>query len=318
MVEYTLYRLRKGQLTGGGPRKKSKPSIFIAFSFASEISRSFRKKIEQVIKRTPSLRGIDIKDGRVPVGTYWPKEIRNRLSKARIVIAEFSRLSPEVLFETGFAYGLNKAILPVTKSSEDLKLLPRFLTEIQFGVHSSEDCIVEVIKGISECVSKQKRNVNDNSIVTRSSPNNVVLICSNDKYSIIDKVKNFCMQNEMKYDHVSVEGDFDYNEYIDSKVFDASLLIGYVDGREQDNIISFSAGIVCAHPSAGIGKHKLTKKVIFVMPDNGDVESLVPDSARRVTKTVKVVKESGFNEALSSFAQLRRKWQLNQELENVN
>jgi|GEM_PF-7040425 len=318
MVEYSFYTLKKGQLTGGGPRKQRKISIFIAYSFASESSCRFRNMLEQAIKRTPTLRSIEINDGRVAVGAKWTTVIRERLKKARLVVSEFSRLSPEVLFETGFAYGLNKSILPVTNSSESLRMMPRFLTEIQFGVLSSEDSISDVVSAISECVAKSKRNGIGVSLAGRSSPNNVLLISPNSKSEVIEKVKVFCNREEMIFQHLNVDDDFDYNVDIDSVVGDVTLLIGCVDNREQDNLINFSAGMVCAHPKAGIGKIKLPKKVVFVIPNNGGAINMVADSARRITQTVKVVKEIDMMSVLSAFAETRRKWQSNQKIEHVN
>jgi hypothetical protein len=99
VVRYSIYKLKPGDLTGSGPRKRKADSIFVAFAFGDQGSSAVRIKFEQRLKQTVSLRILHVTDGHVPVGISWAREIRRRLSNARLVVADLSLLSPEVLFE---------------------------------------------------------------------------------------------------------------------------------------------------------------------------------------------------------------------------
>ena len=315
MVEYTLYELKKGQLLGGGGRTKRPPSIFIAYSFQSEESREFRDSIEQQIKKIPSLQNIILKDGHVPVGTKsWSSEIRKRLKSSRLVIAELSVLSPEVLFECGFAWGLNKPLIPVIRSSANSENLPKWLTDIQFGESSTEKGLSDVVNVISTYM-QEGATVRQLTNTMMPSPNEVVVISKFDSSETIDKVRQFSSRHDLSFCSPNFidESLCSTDESITSVISHASLIIGCLSGTKFDNLVHFAAGMVCARPTAGIARKKMRRHVLLLIPENEHSELLIADSARRVTHIVRVAKESELIRSLESFVKLRKQWQTKQE-----
>jgi hypothetical protein len=75
-----------------------------------------------------------VHDGRVAPGEEWAKEIRKRIKNSRLVVADVTGPSKEVLFEVGFA--ANKAVIQVAESVDHREALPRWMTSVQTAVYS--------------------------------------------------------------------------------------------------------------------------------------------------------------------------------------
>lgn len=313
MVEYTVCRLTKGQLIGSFPRKKMITTVFVAYSFHNDDSNRFRSQVEQAIKTTVSLRHIEVTDGHVAVGAKWADEIRKRLQSSRLVIAELSQLNPEVFFESGFAFGLNKPILPVTNYN-NLKLMPRFLTEIQFGFNSSVDDVKSVVNAISEHLSITKKN-NKSLSSQYSSPNDVLVIAQEKNSDIANKISYFCAQNNLDFNRYDSESPISHaSQSLASSVNRSSLIVACFNYNEGDYVINFVAGMVCANPKAGIGKKKLDRQVVLIIPNNESPSDFVSDTARRMGGVLKIINESDLKSTLTGFANSRKKWEDNQKI----
>ena len=310
MVKYTTYTLRKGQLSGGGPRKKPKPSIFIAYSFGKTDSQRFRDNLEEAIRRSHSLSQVEVQDGHVRVGASWPTEIRRRLKAARLVVADLSVLSPEVLFECGFAWGLHKAILPVTSESGGFSHLPNWMKEIQFGIHSASGDLASVVDAISQALNDKRRSP---AGANGSSPNprNIALIAPPSCEHVIDQVRHGCGRYgfDLLGPELTGETMSDIGDGFVSAVASASLFVGRLGNTDLDNQVHFGAGMVCAVPNAGVSKVKFQRRVLLVVGNDERPEVCVSDSARRVAGIVKVIRESQIGLEITAFVQAYRLWE---------
>jgi hypothetical protein len=89
----------------------------------------------------------------VPLGEKWSGKIRDVIIRARVVIADVTALSPEVLFELGFAHGLARATLPVVSGQHWVGRLPRWLTELQIGHFGSPEGWDAIVNSIDQAVN---------------------------------------------------------------------------------------------------------------------------------------------------------------------
>src|SRR5262249_30178276 len=85
--------LRDERAVFGGRKSSASPSsLFVAFRMKDPESRTFREELEVSIKRSPSLRQLQVRDGSVPGGTAWAGEIRRRIKAARLVVGDVTGL----------------------------------------------------------------------------------------------------------------------------------------------------------------------------------------------------------------------------------
>ena len=155
MVEYVTVKFKDGELSGSGPRAgKRNPTLFCAYRFRSNESKRFRDELEHRLLDTDSLRDVSVVDGKkVLIGEQWSPGIRDILRRARVVIADITALSPEVLFEVGFAHGLERPTLPVVQHHNWLSRLPRWLTDFQIGNFSSDEGWNDIINTIDLAIN---------------------------------------------------------------------------------------------------------------------------------------------------------------------
>ena len=313
MVDYFIYKLKKGELTGGGPRKKSNEAVFVAHSFNTE-GNDFRIKLEQEIKRIPSLSKIDVLDGRVPIGKSWPTEIRERLRKSRVIIADLTVLSSEVLFECGFAWGLGKPILPVTRKVDSHGLMPRWLTDLQIGNLSFDkgwnDLINSLGHHISEIHKKRRKAPSDSA-----NPSSVVILKSNSSLSLIeDQVRQMAMRfgMEVQYEDTLFDTLEGTTSELVAQVAHCSLLVAPLLNQLSDSFVHFACGVVGSVPKTGVSKRKLSRRILLVVNSVNETECLPADSARRMSGVIRIITPQQLCQELTKYGQLFTTWQKRQ------
>lgn len=314
MVEYSVYYLEAGELTGRGPRsEKSQPSIFVAYRFKSAESMNFRTQFEAKLSHIEALRDVDVVDGRVLPGDTWSTTIRKRIKRARLVVADVSYLSREVLFECGFAWGLSRRILPVLESSSLHSDLPRWLTALQVGHYSDKGGWNDILDSVSENLGIERRwGVPPPDPI----PHRIAWLGEGGKSGLGRRqLEEVCRRfgltiaaGELVADDID-----DAEESLILEVCRSSLVIAFLDGTSSDCLYHFCAGVVVAHPTAGAASRKLVRRVLFVVTGGLSVDEVLADSARRVTRNIRVIHESDLAKELLAFGGRYESWRQEQE-----
>jgi len=297
-------------------------AVFIAFSFSLPSSSSFRVSLEQRIHQTPSLYGVDVFDGKVAVGKHWPSEIRERLEKSRVVIADLTTMSPEVLFECGFGWGLGKPILPVTSNHSEHRTMPRWLTEWQVGHFSSDEGMSELLNSLGQHISELSRGRRSASR-TRSAgadPRSVVLLKGQyDSTEIEGQVR----QTAARFGMVVYEGDTlvssleSTNNELAQQIAGCSLLVAPLTNQPSDSFMHFASGVVASVPTSGASKSKLARRVLLVVNGTTEFEKLPSDSGRRASETIRVVTVNRLTQELVQYGEQFKHWVRKQEPSNA-
>ena len=303
MVQYLIVDFNISDLLSSGPRSKSN-KIFVAYRFKSPHSIAFRQKIETKIKTSDSLKEIDVIDGHVEGGKSWASEIRRRLSTSKLVVADLTALSPEVLFECGFAWGLNKIILPVVKDKSKLFGLPVWLTDLQILSYTTDSECNKVLDAISDNLMKSQRVRNQKGL-NKPDPKKAIWIYGGNEF---DVYRQHLLQTAKRFELELPEEDLpqslnDADENLINDILKSSLIIGFVNNTQSDSFIHFATGLVMSKPLAGDAHNKIRRKVILAIQRGLNIKDVVADSAVRCHTTVKVVSPEQINNELLNFAQ---------------
>jgi len=141
---------RHSDLWPGGPRGKSARRIFVAYRFVPE-SENFRSGLQRSLETDW---GIETSHGgAINPGLDWSEEIRDRIRKSKLIVADVTDSSREVMFEIGFAS--NKPAIYVTARHEDRSRLPSWLT-IRQAVAYGDDGIEKLSRAIGRYFADKK------------------------------------------------------------------------------------------------------------------------------------------------------------------
>jgi len=318
-VNYSIVRLSGSELTGGARRiEKANPRIFVAHRFSARESREFREKLAYEVNKSEKLSDVEIVDGHVLPGKKWATEIRGLISKSRLVVADVTSLSPEVLFECGFAWGLSRPILPVVQDEKWVSRLPRWLTDLQIGNFTTESGWKDLIDSIAENLIRGRARRHR---LPEPIPGKTVWLRGSSHFE----------EHRVKFDHIagrfnlavskdeSLPDDLgEADESLINEVCRCSLLVASLNNTAADSFVHFAAGVVAAHPSAGVAKRKLNRMVVMAMVSRINTEEiLAADGARRTAGVVSVVGLDELETELLRFGRLYTNWLTSQEDEGL-
>jgi hypothetical protein len=287
--------------TGGGPSPR--PNIFIAYRMNSDESKAFRFTIEEDIGKHHTLGRCQVIDGRVPVGVDWAPEIRGRIKKAKLVVGDCTALRPEVLFELGFAHGLNTAILPVVSRMEKEEL-PYWLRAKQIGQYSDS-------LGMSDILASIEAHLVDPSYLARRLqkppvPSLVVWLRRLDwNRNASEQFHTAARREELKVEFFDEEDSIDE---VLSRASIATFLVVSLDGREWDDLSHFICGAVVAKPNAGYGSKKIPRKIVVIEPDDVQRYAFCAEGLSRCVETVLICKPDEVLNELTAFSRSKRVW----------
>lgn len=315
MVNYFKYTLNRGELVGGGPRRAPSEAIFIAYSFNSKESIEFRTSIEQAICRTSSLSHLNVIDGQVPVGKNWSTTIHDQLKRAKLVVADLTVLSPEVLFECGFAWGLGRPILPVTKELGLNHRLPRWLTDLQVGYFATEKGVQHLLDSIAEHLT-DTRGHRLRAHSAGAMPSSVVLLRpTRNQFDLSAQVQQSAARFGLATgeDDTQVEAIESISSALVEEVAHCSLLVAPLQNDLSDSFVHFACGVIASEPKSGAIKPKLSRRVLLVVKDGNAAKTLPADSARRLTGVIRVVLENQISAELIDYGSSYQSWLKKQE-----
>jgi hypothetical protein len=316
MVRYSRYGLTPGELSGSGPRNSPTPdTLFAAYSFGVAASRAFRMTLEQHLRRSESLREVRVTDGHVPVGKSWPAEIRRRLKEARLVVADLTLLSPEVLFECGFAWGLSRPILPVTRLSPNVDRLPRWLTDLQVGDTSTAAGWMHLVDSVSSHLRETKGSRKLRGLPPAVPGRLVVLPYLPIDTPAVEQVQHIARRYGLSVDVIDTLPEVlaVTEPSVIHRVAQASLLVAGLHHAPSDSFVHFAAGVVVSHPKAGASDRLLNRRVLLVVTSAAAIRELAADSALKVEQTVRAAAWVEMADEVALYGRAYQRWERGQE-----
>lgn len=264
-----------------GPRRKSKaqPTVFLAYRMKDQTSRAMRTEFSQTLAR----RKVAVVDGHVPDGSDWAPEVRRRIQASKLVVADLTGTNREVLFEFGFAG--NTATMPVVHKPSDRAGLPRWITATQIPTYESV--------GLAKIVdSVATRLVNGGPIGRRRRPPPVPGRATwiggrNTEWADATQaaVKNLCAETGVTLNVVDGDSIQSPEELRDLER--SWLVIGCVDGGNQDYVVHYLMGDIVGRRRAGAGPltgQSIPRSGFILVSSETMAQQLVADSVRRVER----------------------------------
>lgn len=258
---------------GGGPSKK--PTVFIAYRMSSNASRKFRSELELLLD------DCTIKDGHVGPGVDWAPEVRRRIKNSKLLVADLSGPSREVLFELGFAG--NKDMIPVALDQAAWATLPRWITSKQVQEYASGG-IHNIAESVRLRVQSQRRVRNRPPPV----PGQLAFITR--------RGGGWFDSTRARIELLCNEYETDFFEYLEEDLqspedlraaLRASIIVGVIDGLQQDYVVHYLLGDIVRRSPAGAGSKEGQglKRVGIALLETRASEQYVADSLRRVSSS---------------------------------
>lgn len=266
---------------GGGPRGRARPAVFVAYRFDNHASRQLRKELQDAAEQSGD---VDVLDGHVEPGDHWAPEVRKRIKRSRLIVADVTGPSREVLFEMGFAG--NKPLFPVIDRAHDRGELPSWVTIDQIAAYGGTG-IAQVVDGVlhraRDPVRKPRRQQRPSPV-----PGHVVWLQGRGSEwasSARVRFENLAREGGLAVVHVAPEDLYsseDLREHLR-----AWVVVGCIDGGSHDYAAHFFFGDIIGRLRAGSGTgagQSLSRVAIVFAPTRELVDDLVADSVRRVER----------------------------------
>ena len=281
--------------TAYAPRTSS-PTIFVAYNFGSEESRKFRAKFKELIAGHRVLSEFEVTDGHVPPGTQdWAAVVRKRIKAARVVVADVTSLNPEVLYELGLAYGMNKILIPTVRSGGMIEL-PGWLRRSQIGRAGSIAEVSQLLASLLALLQEPRLALAERS--PKPVPSLACWLESTSDVPIdIERFTYAARQSDLLAETLRTT-ERDETSLIRGAA--AGLLVISLNGTERDALAHYVAGAVVANPLSD----RLARRVLAIehAPDT------IAEGLRRSIRTVTVVKPDDVKAKIESYGRDFGRW----------
>ena len=263
---------------GGGPRKATQARIFLAYPFSSSSGQRLRKALADAADRVG---GVEILDGHVADGVAWAPEVRKRIKKSKLVVADLTGPSIEVVFELGFA--ANKRVVPVVHRKSDVSALPAWITADQVTTHQGTELITTVERILRIAGSRTTSRVRE-----IPAPGHILFIQGEaadwaDRYWA--DLAAMATSAAMPYPPQRITPETLYSPEDIAAYLNAWLVVGCLDGTPADLATHFFVGDTVARDSAGAGPGKgesIGRHAIVLAKSSPAMDRHLADSARRL------------------------------------
>jgi hypothetical protein len=276
-----VFRIRSGEVMGqsfgGAPPARR---VFIAYRMGIESSEKMRSDIEALLRK----RAIVAVDGRVDSADVWAPTIRKRIASAKLLLADVTGPSREVIFEVGFASG--KHLLPIVEDGVDRSRVPRWLSTVQMSAFKGAG-LPAIASRIDAMLSAGRDRPRRRP---KPRPGSIVWLQSSDAHwadSVRERVELLCREYGLELLVVDAD-DLGSPEDLD-EILRCWLAICLIDGGPQDYLSHFIMGDIVARRKSGSGQGKgqsIDRNAIVVCDSEETRQSRVADSARRVSRQV--------------------------------
>jgi hypothetical protein len=279
------------------PREET---IFVAYDFADKRSMEFRQILADRAEHHPNFRNFRVVDGKLlPGGGKWKDIIKKRIDGATAVVADLSRMRPEVLVEIGFAFGRQKRRLYVTGTGDERVSLPSWLTEDQFGSFDSGENIDEVMSGL-EVLIGSVGGARARKLPGLVASKATILNASAWPPTIIGAMEDTLRASGIRVDRM--EGDYRSDDL--NHVVSSALIIALFDGTSGDAFVHFASGAALAKQPTIF---QFKRRLLFSVAAHVRPENVIADSLRRAD-IVAVHAMDNIVPAVAQFGDKYRKW----------
>lgn len=267
-------------LLGTGGRKPQPAHIFVAYRFNNADSKALRAGLKEAIRLEPELRD---DDGHVEEGDAWAPTVRKRIRKSRLVVADLTGPSREVLFEVGFAG--NKVIFPLCHQETDLESLPACLTMRQMSTFKGEQLPIVVDKIIDRALGPVATFRRPSPV-----PGQIVWIQGQDSAWADEarhKVEDLARETSLPFSRVDPDELYSFEDL--EEHMRCWLFVGCIDGSRSDHASHLFFGDVAARTKAGAGSGKgeyVNRHAIAFAQSKDLAEKFLADGAKRLTKQI--------------------------------
>lgn len=299
----TVVHRHEAELLHGSGAPAAPPTIFVAYRMKFPESTAFRKNLEDSVRAYPGLNVLATVDGNLPPGAAWPKVIRNRIQKAKAVVADVTGMRPEVLFEVGFARGHGKPMIPVVSSPSDIPSLPRWLGATQVGHFADRVGLMAIVTSVA-------KHLSDPEFVKPFKPPQPVPELAvwvrhlNWNSHALEQFSSTLLREGFQPEVIP---DGHPDEVTINRATKAALLIVSLDGTIADSLIHFISGAVVAKPNVGFGR-SLKRRVIVLQEPSAHDTKFVAEGLRRFEDHVRCVTLDSLSLEVEKFCAEYRKW----------
>jgi len=305
-MDFINVKVSKEALLGRGGSAKRKPTIFVAYRMSNPSSITFRSEFAAALREHGD---VDIVDGHVDDGIPWAEEIRRRIKRAKLVVADVTGPSRDVVFEAGVAS--NKPLLPVVHKDSDRDDLPDWITAWQIRAYGGAGSARIADTAWNRLAVSNLRGGNRPPPI----PGRIVWLQSRDSEwadTAFDRFRLLARERDLTIDRVYPE-DLTSNQDLRQHLM-AWLMIGCADGGQQDYAIHYFAGDIVARPDSGSGKgagEKIRRAMIVLSPDVQTRQLAVANSVTRApSQLIASCTEDGFAALAHKHLDRYRSWLL--------
>lgn len=280
---------------GSGGRRHTDPSIFIAYRMNDPSSCKMREDLEHALNETGRVK---VLDGNVDEGLAWADTIRRRIDKSKLIVADITGPSREVLFEYGFAR--NKYVIPVVHRPRDQNMLPKWITIIQFPPPYEGGEINRLADSIATKVVTRP----DGHRLRPAPVPGTALWIQDDRSSWADlhyeRTRNRLAERSVDLERrmaSEIESDEELRSCLRSW-----LLVACIDGLEADYLGHFLLGDVVARQRAGVGKGRgqSVQRLGIALTEDSPSPYVADSVVRAVGRSLKVASTSALDAAVGA------------------
>lgn len=294
---------REGELKGAFGGTNNPPVLFVAYRMNNDKSKTFRSSVESAIKAHPDLRHVEVTDGHVPAGTKnWAESIRNRIAKSRVIVGDVTGLRSEVLFEMGFAYGLNRPYISAVATRDHIDGLPSWIRQQQLAYFDNEHGLRNILEGVASVLGDTRAT---RGKALPSKPGKIVWLRNLEWGSSL--LKQFQYRAKQEDRGIDIVEDHELNETQLLAAAKASLLVAELDGTEHDAFVHYACGAIVANPKTGVAV-KLPRLVLLLVSPERKAKDLVAEGLSRCTDTVKIVRDNDLIDQVSRYLKKYDTW----------
>ncbi len=276
-------------------------AVFLALRMNSPESMGFRQALGEALGYRL---GLKVTDGKVPSGTRWADAIRFRIRQSRAVIADVTGMRSNVLFEIGFAYGLQKPVIPVVAAPEVRGTLPHWLLATQIGDYATHSGILGIVSNVAAHLSDPKLSRMPRTAVP--VPGLAVWFRVFDwNNDAREKFQEAAGRGGLRAETLEESSDY---ELIIRRATSASLLVISFDGTTSDALCHYICGAIVARPNAGYGARLLARRILLLTPPGAGHRELIADSLKRCQDTAEVVELARVGPETQNFGERYGRW----------
>ncbi|MGI5190438.1 hypothetical protein ACQEVI_20045 [Promicromonospora sp. CA-289599] len=227
--------------------------------------------------------------GKISLGFDWAHDIRTKIKKSKLVVADVTDTSREVMFEIGFAG--NKPALYVTARHADRATLPPWLTIRQSAAYLDDgtDSISRTIGGFIR--SKNLPVLHRRSVGPGSA---TLLMREGHEWAVHTAQFLEARLGEFGVALKRVDPEEVSSGVALSQIASSQLIFACIDGSRSDYLAHFALGAVAGRPSfksfksqsPGGSQQTLRRIGVVLSQTQDDFEAFAADALKRIDKDV--------------------------------